>query len=810
MLKNWIKIFIYQVKNNKFFTALNILGLSLGIAGLIFAILYWNDEHSYNAKNPGKENIFFVVSDLGEDKVWGASAAPLGLHIPTALPEVQEYCYMNSWYNGDVISYNGKKEVVDKITDAQKNFFSFFPFEFIKGNAETALDPTSVALSEPTAQRLFGTTDPLNKQVEYTGKMVTVKGVYRINNTSSYMPDMVVNMIDWKLKDEDTNWGNFRFGLFLKLKNPEQAAQVTKKIDGLYYDYGVKKNALQGGITPAEYIKRFGQTKVTLEQLKDIRLHSKVNDVPEGRGNYQFLLIMAGLSILILLMSVANYVNLSTANAIRRAKEVGVRKILGASKSNIIRQFVLETVITTLFAILLSLVIVEISLPYYNTFLGKNLSINSSEFYLQIVFIFIIVVILSGILPAVYVSKFESVLVLKGNYTRSKKGIWLRNAMLVSQFAIASFFIIGSYVVNNQVNYMSNKQLGFNAGQVIDVYYRNPYDFRVEGFKKLIAQKYSRVKEQLLKIKGVELVAAGTFKIGSESSFQSSYNYNGAEVTLYNMAVDYNLLEMMDIKILQGRSLSDKISSDTINSVLLNETALKMFRLKDPIGKSVAWGGSDRQLKIIGVVKDFHINGPQEKIPPMAFYHYKTVDWMLQNSHDIYIKVKPENMEQAMAEMEKLWRKDVDTDFPFSYDFVVKNFKRTYQNFVHQRNLFMLLNIVVIIIALFGLFALASYSIQRRMKEIAIRKTLGANTGVLLKDLSKQYILFCAIGFALSCIPVWLLLQMWLENFAYRITISYMPFVTGFVALMVLTLAVVLSRVYAATRLHVLKYLKYE
>ena len=810
MLNNWIKIYLYQIKHNKLFTALNVLGLSMGIAGLVFAILYWNDEHGYNAGNPGKDNTFFIVSDLGEDKVWGASAAPLGLHIPDAIPEIQEFCYMNSWYDSDVISYNGKKEVVDKITDAQKNFFSFFPFEFIKGNPETALDVTSVALSQTTAQRLFGTTDPLNKQIEYSGKILTVKGVYRISGKSSYMPDMVTNMIDQKLKTEETNWGNFRFGLFVKLKNPKQAVEVTKKINGLYFDNVTKKNAAAGSITTAEYIKRFGQTKVTLEQLKNIRLHSIVGDVPEGRGNYQFLIIMAGLSVLILLMSVANYVNLATANAIKRAKEVGVRKILGASKGNIIKQFVFETVITTLFAMLLSLVIVEISLPYYNTFLGKSLTINSAEFYIQLVFIFIIVVFLSGILPAVYVSKFESVLVIKGNFGRSKKGIWLRNAMLVGQFTIASFFITGSYIVNSQIQYMTNKELGFNAAQIIDVYYRNPYDFKVEGFKKILSQKYSRVKEQLLKIKGVEEVAAGTFKIGSGSSFQSGYSYNGHDATLYNMAVDYNLLKIMNVKIIEGRDLSDKIASDTINSVLINETALKMFQAKDVIGKTLSWGGSDVKLTIIGVVKDFHINSPQEKIPPMAFYHYKTVDWMLQNTHDLYLKINPLYMESAIAEIEKLWRSDVDSDFPFNYDFVDKNFARTYQSFVYQRNLFNLLNIVVVIIALFGLFALASYSIQRRMKEIAIRKTLGAETKVLLKELSKQYILFCIAGFLIAIVPIWILLEKWLDNFAYRITLSALPFIAGFAALLFLTLVIVVSRAYIATKANVLKYLKYE
>lgn len=809
MLKNWIKIYLHQVKHNKFFTTLNILGLGMGIAGLIFAILYWNDEYSYNSWNPNKENVFFTVSDLGDDMVWGSSASPLGPALKASVSQVTEYCYLNGWYNSDIFEHEGKKVMLEKITDAQKNFFSFFPFDFIKGSPDTALGPNSVALSDITAQKLFSDQDPLNKQIVYQGKSFTVKGVYRIIGKSSFSPEAVTNLIDPKLKENEQKWGMFSHGLLLKLKNGNDAALVTKRINDLYYENTVLKNAAAGGLSPEDFIKRFGKTTVMLEPLKDLRLKSQVNDTAEGKGNYQFLLIMMGLSILILTISIVNYVNLVTANAIKRAKEVGVRKILGATKNNIVRQFIFEAVLTTLVSILLALMIVEISLPYYNSFLGKSLTLSESGFYAQLIVIFIVVVLLAGIFPAAYIAKFEVIKVLKGNFSRSKKGIWLRNSMLVLQFAVAFFFIIGSYIVHQQIDYLTHKDLGFKGDQVVDVYYRNPYDYKVEGYREMLEQKYQRTKQQLLKMQGVEEVSTGTFKIGGSSLFQTNFGYNDKEVSMQVMSMDFNLTEMMKIQIVKGRGLSDKIASDTIDSILLNETAVKMINDPNPINKVIMWG-SDKPLRIVGIIRDFHLEGPQQKITPMAFFHYKIDNWLLQNSHEIYVKIDPQYMEPALAAIEKLWKEQVDPDYPFGYEFVDKNFARSYENFVNQRNLFSLLNAVVIIIALFGLFALASYSIQRRMKEIAIRKTLGAETRTLLKELTWQYVVFCMIGFVIAFLPAWILLEEWLENFAYRIDISFIPFVAGFIILMALTLLVVLVKAYAATRTEVLQYLKYE
>ena len=810
MLKNWLKIYLHQIKNNKFFTFLNVLGLSIGIAGLVFSILYWNEEHSYNDWNPEKEKIFLSITDIGEGQFWASNVVAFEPYLKTDFPELESYCYLDNFYTEEIIQYKNKKEILSKVTDSQKDFFAFFPFKFSKGSAKNALaDNGSISISEEIAKRLFGEENPIGKQVIYGKLKLIVRGVYKISGKSSLAPEVVVNRLESRMESDREQWGNFNYGLLLKLKNPADKVKVQKKLERLLFENRDLKWAKAEGISLEQWRKNGGRpTKITLESLEESRLHSVTDGFAEGRGNYQFLMIMMGLSVLILILSIVNYVNLATANAIKRAKEVGVRKVLGASKRNIVKQFIFETVITAVISILISLVIVELSLPYYNEFLSKDLVIHSSQFYLQIVIIFLTVIVFGGIFPAIYVSNFETLKVLRGNFSRSKNGIWLRNGMLVIQFAIASFFIIGSYIVYEQIAFMNSKDLGFNGDQVIQINYRNPYDYHEEGYLKRVVQRYETVNQELSKIQGVKGVGIGSFSFGSKIPSSSGFNYKDKSIQGKNVLIDFGMLDMLQLKLVSGRDISPKFSSDTVTSILLNETAAKLLGEKNPIGKEIDW--NNKKLKIIGIVKDFHVNGPQDEIPPTTIFHYKTIDWMIQNAHSIYVKLDASNMEKSIAEIESFWTKKVDTEYPFKYDFLDKSFKRSYENYVNQKNLFSLLNLIVIMIALFGLFALASYSIQRRMKEIAIRKALGAEAKMLLAALSKQYVIFCIIGFLIALFPVYYLLDKWLENFAYRIDISAIPFLIGFFSLMILTLIVVLSRAYQATRVNVLKYLKYE
>lgn len=807
MLKNWINIFIYQLKNNKLFTTLNILGLSIGISGLIFALLYWNDEQSYNAWNPEKENVYQVLVQLTDMPVGADNTVLLKAHLQKD-PNVENIVFADSWYQKSKLIYKGKKEFVDKIINVESDFFSLFPFKIIHGNAVNALkDGASVAISENLAKRVFGNENPIGKQINCLDNLFVVRAVYQVPGNSSIAPNVVVNRMK-DLADPAQSRSLFALKILLKVKDPSKVEQTRKMLEKAYYDDVIVREAKQAGFTPEEMTKKVGHFTVFLEPLSTARLQSIADGYPEGRGNYQFLLIMAGLSILILILSIVNYINLATANAIKRAKEVGIRKIIGASKSNIVFQFIFETTLISLLSILLALVIVESTLPYYNNFLNKSLMIIGSQFYLQLILIFVITIFVAGIFPAVYVSNFETLKVLKGNFSRSKNGVWLRNGMLVFQFAIATFFIIGSSIVYQQVKYLSDKDLGFKGDQLIAIdLHLLPSDYEGENSGQNIFNKYSTIKQELSKIEGVENVSTGLVSFDGADNSLAPLLYHDVLFKAKHIGIDFGMLEMLKIKMAKGRGFDKKLASDTINSIMINETAAKLMNMKNPIGEEILI--RNQKLSIVGVVKDFNLLSPEVAVPPMTFYHIKTLG-MATEMNRIYVKLNATNINNTISDIEKFWKTKVDTEYPFKYDFVDKEYARTYESYVKQKNLFSLLNVVVILIALFGLFALASYSIQRRMKEIAIRKTLGAETNVLLKELSKQYILYCIIGFLIALFPVYLLLNKWLQNFAFRIDITIMPFVAGFIVLLVLTLVIVLSRAYYATKANVLKYLKYE
>ncbi|MBW1653861.1 ABC transporter permease [Flavobacterium quisquiliarum] len=807
MLRNWTNIFIYQIKSSKLFTALNILGLSIGISGLIFALLYWNDEHNYNDWNPEKDHVYQVLAQLSDMPVTTNNPVRLKPHLEND-PNIETVVFADEWYQKDKVVYNGQKESVDKIINVERDFFSLFPFKFIYGNAKSAIkDGNSIAISEKLSERFFGDKNPIGKQIKCFNSTFTIEAVYRVPGNSSIAPNIVVNRMK-DLTDPAQNPGLFVLKILVKLKDPSKVELTRKMLEKVFYDEVIVRTAKQAGFTPAEMIRKMGSFKVFMEPLSTARLHSATDGYTEGRGNYQFLVIMACLSVLILILSIVNYINLATANSIKRAKEVGVRKVLGASKKHIVYQFIFETILITTFSILLALMIVEITLPFYNSFLEKDLKMVQGQFYLQLLIVFAVTILFAGIFPALYVSNFKTLNVLKGNYERSKSGVWFRNGMLVLQFAIAAFFIIGSTIVYRQIEYLSNKDLGFKGDQVLAVSLNFPSSYyNEEKSNQKIYYRYNTIKEELYKIKGVSKVSTGLIAFDGKNNSLWPVWYKEELFKQKAIGIDYGMLDLMKIKILQGRDFDQKLASDTTNSVLINEKALKLMNIKNPINTEIKIG--NQPMKIIGVVKDFNLLSPESAIVPITFYHIKSLD-MAAEMNVVYIKIEPENMQNTIADIESFWKRKVDTENPFQYNFVDKQYARTYESYVKQKDLFSLLNIVVIFIALFGLFALASYSIQRRMKEIAIRKTLGAETNILLKELSKQYILYCFVGFILAIVPAYLLLQKWLNNFAFRIEIPLMPFLLSFVLLLFLTLTIVLTKAYQATKVDVLRYLKYE
>lgn len=805
MLKNWFKIFFYNSVKNKAYTLLTILGLAIGITGVIFSTLYWKDENSYNKWNPGKQNIFEVISILPDGANWGFAQAPLAENIAVKTDNVTAFCYYTPYYTENTFTVNNKKEYFQDILITQNNFFDFFPFEFVRGsNAAFKANKYGIAMEEKEAIRIFGDKNPINRTVTgASGTSYPILAVYRLNKYSSLKPKYVLSSVYDNLANDEGSWGNYNYGLMLKLKNPEDAPSIIKIGNEILLENKVKAAALEEGVSMKQYLKEYGTYTIDLQSLSDARLGKKVTGFQEGKGNLLFLRIILALSFLILALSVINYINLSTAQAIRRAKETGVRKVMGASKGNIIVQYVFETGIITLFSLMLALSIAEITLPLYNVLINKDLEIIFSEYIAYLLIIFCTVVLFAGVFPAVYIANFDVLKVLKGNFSRSRNGIWIRNGMLVIQFTIATFFISGGIVVTQQISHLAQKDLGFNADQIINIKFNGDDMGRKFNF-------YESFKQDLLKIKGVKNVNISTFRFGNSASSSSSFSLPDSKFSTQaqNIAFDFGFLEMLNIQLVSGRDLSSDIASDSTENILMNERAIRDLGGKVPLGTEFTWNG--QKMKLVGVVKDFNMSSPQNEVPPMLLMHMRTVNWMQSNVNTVLIKIDPVDIAATMSSIEKFWQQKVNTDTPFEYDFVDKQFARSYESYVKQQKLFMVMNTVVISIALFGLFALSSFTMERRYKEIAIRKVVGAETRSLLILLSRHYIYLAVLGFILAVVPSYLLMNRWLENFAYRIEISIWMFIITFAVLLTLTLAVIMLKAYAATRINLLNYLKYE
>ena len=807
MFKNWLKVFLFNSLKNKLFFLLTIFGLAIGMTGVILALLFWKNESAYNQNNPYKNNLAEVIIHI-RDNTWQWQVAPLPYYLKEKSDEIEDYMIYTPNYNNDPAIYQGKNIFLTKYFNTQSNFFDFFPLEIVDGSAanfKSTLD--AIAIEEKQVTTIFGAENPIGKIIQTPqGAQFVVTTVYRNDLSSSIQPNFVIKEVENKVKDgiKNSNWGDFSYGLLLKLKNIDHARTVENQLKEVFYNYNIRQPAKEYGEDEKEINKSMGDFSFTLVPLLNSRLKSShlPTALPEGKGNATLLNINIGLSLLILILSVFNYINLSTAYAVKRAKEIGVRKVIGASRFHIILQQILETFIVTSISILISLAFVEVLLPYYNVLLNKKLTIAFVEYIPHFTALLLIVILLAGLVPALYISNFDILKVLKGNFSRSKSGTWLKNIMVVLQFTIATFFIIAGIIISQQVTYMSNKNLGFHADQIVSIGWDKNY---INTGK---YTEYLRIKQELLKIPGVTDANTALFTLGIGSSSSSSYKIKEKTIQAQNMGIDFGYLPLFGIKILEGRDLNSNLNSDSTESVLVNKAAVEAFGMNDIIGKVI--NVYDNDAKIVGIVDDFHLYGLNAKIPPMVFTHIKHTGWMQSSISSIVVKIKADKTEQALKQIESYWKNNVDDARPFNFEFIDKIFARTYYDYVKQRNLFGILNVVVICIALLGLFALASYSIERRYKEISIKKVLGISTIQLISNLSTHYLLLFLVGYCLAIVPSIYVMNLWLSNFSYRINIPISAYAISFGLMFILTAIIVISKAYAATRVSALTYLKYE
>lgn len=805
MLQTWLKLFFRNSKKNWLNLIVNISGLMLGFAGLLIVLLYFNDELSYNRLNPEKNEIFRVIHKMSDGDVWSTSTNIEGAKYKEDIPEIEDYYLSNSWYNNSLTKVNDKELYTRKILKGAPNFFDFFPFKIVEGSATTFKQArNNVALSQKQAKIFFGNESAIGKSIESSGRIFIVTTVYIIEGKHFFMPEMVTQ---YEKQSSNPHWGNFSQALFVKtIKNPA-LADLEEKALAVWYKNEVLPSATRDGITPEKFIEKYGTTPV-FEPIEDIRLKTISDDAgPEGSGNYQLILIMLSLSILLIIISCVNFINLSIASATQRAKEVGVKKTFGLSKATLIRQYALEIVFQSFIAFMLSLLLVELILPYFNHFMNKKISILEIDLLVKVGLLAIVISLFIGIIPAIYLSKFKSVEVLKGNISRSKKGVLARNIMLGLQFLISGFFLTGSIIINKQVGYMIEKDLGFKGDQVVMIS-MNKYKDRYKN--------YLLAKNELVKHPNIETITSNSFIIGGGSSNSTNFNYKDISVQTNANSIDYNYLDVMNIKLVKGRGLQEEIASDTIKNILINETLAKALLIyDDPIGKKLSAGfqgdnNDGKNLEVVGVVKDYHITGLDGKIPPTVFMHWNSFDWMKQNFWTIQFKIKPDNVAETLDFIEEYWKENIEQGYPFNPVFVDKRFAKTYKKYQKQQTLFFILTSIVIIISLLGLFALATLTIQQRLKEVAIRKTLGASVKEIMFELVKSFLKITIIASVILIPIAYYFMQNWLDNFVYRIDMPIWPYIVTPIVLVLLVFVVVGVKALNATKIDLIKYLKFE
>ena len=810
MFKNWLKIAFNNYKKNLLSTTINVLGLSFGLCIFLLVFINWQDEKSYEDWIPNKENIYLVENTVGDFGTMVVSSYPELAESKELFPEIEDYTTANAWRGYSTLLMNGSKSVYTSPARVSPSFFSFFPMELVAGSYTNAVnDNNKMALSEETAKALYG-----KEYQKSIGKTVfldsdkkeryVITAIYKLpKGNSVFKPGFVMRHRD--LTGYDSNWTNYSFVGYLKLKPGTNVGLLENKIS--------EKLAAEEKKMTIKYGEKYDETKKAKVHLTPLST-MKLDALSEGvdKGDKKSIMIMLGLSIVIMILSAINFINLKTAQAAQRAKEVGVRKSMGASVANLMLQFWIETFLLCLLAYVVAFGIIEFLLPYYNTYLGKEIVLNYSSLLFYSGLILIVYSIFTGIIPALYLSKFKPINTLKGNFSRSKHGIWLRNGILTIQLIISSFFIICSIIIYAQVRYMTNKDLGFKGDQVMSIQFKD-----VKWEDHFTYKKNQRLKAEMSGILGVKDITSSVFEIGG--GLRNSSNVKSVEDTMKVIpnvgcgGTDYNFFEFYQMKLIAGRNINPKLASDTANATIANESFIKKmgWSKEQAIGKEVypGWEENKKKYKIIGVLKDFYINGVNQEVQPLLFFNADR-NWSKDNLGNLQIKINANDIEGTVARIKEFWLTKAEPGYPFDYDFVDKKFAKTFEKFERQKTLFTILNIVVLSVALLGLFALSSLLIEQKLKDIAIKKTLGADEKTIVWDLTKKFLLMSLIAVLISFPLAYYAMNEWLKDFADRIEMPWWPYLLSLVILLVLTGLVVSIKAIRVTKINLVQYLKYE
>ena len=791
MFKNFVKVALRNLWKNKAFSAINIIGLSVGLAVCLLIVLYVKDELSYDRYNAQAENIYRIDADLafnGTQFISAVSPAPLAPTLKKDDPQIVQYTRTRNF--GDILIKKDNQNIPNhNAVFADSTFFQVFSIPMIAGNRLTALnEPNSIVIDETTAKKYFNSTNVLGKTL-YVDNSVNCKitGVIRDIPPQSHFHFSFIRPIHDTWHNDQDDWLSNNYASYVLVKPGVTKAALQKAVDATINNYLVKQLDQLLHMNANDLKKSGNHFIYPVMPLADIHLHSNKSYEFEANGNISYVYIFSIIAIFILLIACVNFMNLSTARSANRAKEVGIRKVAGSSRSTLITQFLTESVLTSFLSLLLAIGIAALLLPLFNQLAGKDMRVWTlfSTWLLPVLVALIIVVgCIAGSYPAFYLSSFQPAQVLKGSIAKGFKSSWLRSGLVVFQFFISISLIIGTMVIYNQLTYIRSREIGYNRDQVLVINNTYALDKKIKSFR-----------QDLLKISGVE----GATIAGSLPT-ESGYNQNGwfrdptldaKQVNIMtDFYVDQNYIPTMGMQMKAGRNFSKDFISDS-TAVIVNETAAMLLGFKNPLNQTLyrpsgyASSGEfkSKPFHIIGVVKDFNFNSMHDKVGPLIIELNE--DW-----GKIAMRINTKNIPALIAATENKWN-SMGPGQPFSYSFLDADFNKIYNADQRTGTLFITFAIFAIFIACLGLFGLVTYAAEQRIKEIGVRKVLGASISEIVAMISKDFIKLVLIAFVIAFPVAWWMMNKWLQSFAYRINISWWVFALAGV----LTIAIALITV---------------
>lgn len=796
MIKNYFKTAFRNLLNNKFYSSINIIGLAAGLATCLLIMLYVLDELSYDRYNKNAERIYRVDNEVkigGNYLDLANCPALLGATMVKEFPQVQQYTRLQ-WHSSLFLKKGNENIEEGRVCYADSTLFEVFTLPMIAGNPKTALvEPHSLVISEKVARKFFNS-------VEVVGKTMLVNDTvnYKVTGVIKNVPkqshfnfDVFVPMIE-NPQSNDDNWLGQNWNTYILLKEGVDANKLKTQLNEMVETHTspVLKSVLHQ--TMDEFKKSGSFVRASLFPLTAIHQHSNKIGELDGNGNATVIYIFFGIALLILVIACINFMNLSTARSSNRAKEVGVRKVLGSLKKNLVQQFLVESLLISLISLGLALLAAWLLLPYFNNLTGKEIhagTLFQPVMLLSLIGLIIIVGLLAGSYPAFFLSAFQPIVVLKGKLSGGFKRSWLRNTLVVFQFAVSIMLIFGTIVIYNQLDYIQHKNIGYNRSQILTIKHTDVLRGQAPTFKK-----------ELLQISGVQdATMSGFLPVNyyrnNDAFFTSAALNQESAISMQQWFVDENYIPALGIQVMQGRNFSDQFPTDS-SAMIINEAAAKFLDWKDLENRKL-YSVKDIKTKeiieyhIIGMVKNFNFKSLRDVVTPLSLV-------LGNNPANISVRIDPGNAANVISQLKNKWR-SMAPGQPFDYSFMDDDFNKQYTTEQRTGAIFITFAVLAVLIASLGLFGLITYACTQRAKEIGIRKVLGASVtniaGMLSKDFLKLVFISSAIAFPLA----WWGMTTWLKDFAYRVSISAWVFiVAGSLAILIAVLTISFQAVKSA------------